>query len=147
MWKIASSDHGLWLRVPNQVRDLSFSVQHIDGYEENARLHTSEIEIDQLDAIGEINCQPVALAQATLSEQMREPIAADVEFSKRPGLQLGVRVAPFESRCIRRPASDEWKRSSRFIEGGRRPTVEYLSASWTLSASLLLERVECQGRH
>ena len=93
MRKIAGSDHGLWLRVPNQVRHLSFSVQHIDGYEENAGLDTGEIQIYVLDPIGQIHCQPVALAQATMFQQMREPVAADVEFSKRPGLPACLRGA------------------------------------------------------
>ena len=100
MRKIAGRDHGLRLRVSNQVRHLSFSVQHIDGYEENAGLHTGEIQIDQLDAIREIDGQSVALAQATLFEQMRQPVAAAVELSKRPSLQSAVRVASFESRSV-----------------------------------------------
>ena len=80
--------------------DLSFSVQHIDGHEEDAGLHASEIEIDQLNTVGKINRQSVALAQATLFEQMRQPIAAAVEFPKRPGFQPGVWLAPFEARAV-----------------------------------------------
>src|SRR5262245_18106966 len=100
MWEIAGRDYGLRLRISNQVRHLSFSIQYVERHEENARLHAGQIELDQLDAIRKVNRQSVALAKATVFKQTCEPIAAEIEFSKRPGFQRGVWAAPFESGCI-----------------------------------------------
>ena len=100
MGEIPCCDDSLWLRIPNHVPDLSFSVQDIDGHEKDASLDASEVEVDQLYTVGKINRQPVAPAQATLFKQMCKSIAADIEFPKRPGFKPGVCLAPFEASVV-----------------------------------------------
>ena len=60
-------DHRLRLRIAEDVRDLALAIQNIDGDEDHAQLHAGEIEVDHLQAVGQIDAQPVAGFQAALA--------------------------------------------------------------------------------
>jgi len=67
------------------VGQLALAVQDIDGNEDDAQLDAGQIQVDHLDAIGEIDAQAITGLEATLREQVGEPIAACVDVAEGIG--------------------------------------------------------------
>ena len=64
------------------VATLAIAVEDVDGDEDDAELDAGEVEIDHLDAVGEVDAEAVAGLEAAAGEQVREPIAARVDFAE-----------------------------------------------------------------
>ena len=86
---------------------LALAIQNVDRDENHAQLHGGQIEVDHLDAVGQVNAKAVAGLEAASGEQLRQAIAARVHVAE------GVRDAlKFERRFVA-PADKE--RSNRFV--------------------------------
>ena len=108
------------------VRDLALAIQDVDGHEDHAELHAGEIEVDHLDAVGEIDAQAVARRRSPRCEQqVRQPIAARVDLAERVMWRLRIR-APTVSR---RPIRERSKRCSEVHAGSSLPRVSSPSGS------------------
>ena len=86
--ELGCGDHGHGLGVAEDVRQLALAVQDIDRNEDHAQLEAGEIQIDHLEAVGQVNAEPVAGFQPALREQLRQAIAARVDIAERVGLAL-----------------------------------------------------------
>ena len=84
------------------MRDLALAIENIDRDEDHAQLHAGEIEIDHLQAVGEIDAQAVAGLEAALAQQRRHPVAAVVDIAERVGASL-----VFEGDAVAAPLKGE----------------------------------------
>src|SRR5438105_7930012 len=50
--------------VVRDVADLAIAIENVDRNEDHAELHAGEIEVDQLDAIGEIDAEAIAFLES-----------------------------------------------------------------------------------
>ena len=73
------------LGVGQDMRDLAVAIEDIDRHEDHAELHAGEIEIDHLDAVGQIDAQPVAWPEAAPAKRLRQAAAALVDFAEGEG--------------------------------------------------------------
>ena len=48
-------DHRLWLRIGEDVENLALAVEDVDGHKDHAELDAGEIDVDQFEAVGEID--------------------------------------------------------------------------------------------
>ncbi len=92
------------------MRDLALAVKNIDRHENRAELERGEIQVDHLDAIGEIYAQAVSARKPPSRERARQTVAARVDFPERI-----FDARPFKPSFMRRPVSDRLKRSRRFM--------------------------------
>src|SRR5207344_2711765 len=80
------------------VGHLAIAVENVDRDEDHAQLDAGQVEIDHLHAVGQVAAEPVAGLQAVSQEQVRQAIAAHVEFAEgergaREFQRLGVAAA------------------------------------------------------
>src|SRR5665213_102206 len=64
------------------MSDLAIPVQNIDRNEDDAQFHAGKINIDRLDRIRQVNTHPVALSQALAQKQLRQTVAARIQFAE-----------------------------------------------------------------
>ncbi len=82
------------------MSNLAVAIKNVDGDEDQAELYAGQVEVDQLDAVAEIDGKPVALPQAAFPQRIRNPVAAGVDLPEGEGRSL-----PFQS--SRAGAADE----------------------------------------
>src|SRR6185437_14419832 len=80
--QLSLSYQQLRLGIAQDVRRLPFAIQNIDRNEDHAQLDRGQIQIDELDAVGQIDAQPIAPAQPPSLQRMRHPIAARIDLAE-----------------------------------------------------------------
>src|SRR6266850_1333873 len=61
---------------------LAITVEDVDGDEDHAELDAGQIDVDQLDAIAEVDAEAVAFGEAAGAERMCDAIAAALDVAK-----------------------------------------------------------------
>src|ERR1700733_4563768 len=84
------------------MSQLALAIEDVDRHENHANLEACQIQIDDLQAIGQVNAEPVAGFQAALRQQLRQTITARVDIAKRVAVAL-----EFKRRMV--AAADEGK--------------------------------------
>src|SRR5206468_8319164 len=82
------------------VCDLPLAIEDVDRHEDHAELHAGEEKVDELDAVGEMDAEAVALRVAALLQRVRDAIAPRLELAER------IRM-PLPLQCGRPCARDE----------------------------------------
>jgi hypothetical protein len=67
-WQLAVDDHSFWFAIPQDVLDLAFLVEDIDGYKDDAQPDAGQIQIDHLDAIRKVYTHTIASREPSLCE-------------------------------------------------------------------------------
>src|ERR1700737_1390821 len=70
--------------------DLALSVQNVDGHENHAQLDARQVEVDHLQAVGEVYAKAIAGFESALFEQVGDAGAALVDLAEgqRAALEL-----------------------------------------------------------
>ena len=89
--ELSCGDHGHGFGVGEDVVQLALAIEDVDGNEDHAQLDAGQIQIDHLDAVGQINTEAVAGLQAALCEQLSQAIAAGVDVAEGVAERLGIR--------------------------------------------------------
>ena len=69
--------------IGENMRDFPVAIKDVDRHKDHAEFHARQIDVDHLDAIHEINAEPVAFAQPSFHQEARKTITARIEFSER----------------------------------------------------------------
>ena len=77
------------------VGKLALAIQDVDGDEDDAHLHGSDVQIDELQTICQIHAQAVATLQTSRGECVRHAIRASIELAESV-----LRTAPLQRYCI-----------------------------------------------
>ena len=77
------------------MRDFAVAIKDVDRHKDHAELHAREIDVDHLDAIREIDAQPVARAQPFCGQELGQPVTARIEFAERVRLGRGTRARSY----------------------------------------------------
>src|SRR5580704_13991480 len=64
------------------MRDLALAVQDVDGNENGAELQTCQVEIDYLDAVREIDADPVAGLDPAPAKRLRHAVRSHVDIAE-----------------------------------------------------------------
>ena len=83
--------------------DFAAAIKNVDRHEDHAELHAGEEDVDQLDAIREINAKAVAFLKSAIVQCIRHAVATRVDFSKREFAAVPLQadlVAPANEREI-----------------------------------------------
>ena len=91
---------GARLRIARDVPNLAFLVEHVDRDDDHAELHARDPEVDDLDSVDQAESETVAAAQSARLEQVREPVAARVEFAERERRRPAVAAIVFDRGSI-----------------------------------------------
>ena len=67
------------LRIVRDVGHLPVTVEDVDRHEDDAELHAGEVEVDRLDAVREVDAEPVAGGQSARRQYLGHAVAARVE--------------------------------------------------------------------
>ena len=73
------------------MRDLAVAIEDVDRDEDHAELDAGEIDVDQLDAVAEVDAEPVALGESAGAQRVRDAVAAAFDVAEG---ELG--AFPFE---------------------------------------------------
>ena len=74
-------DHA-WTGIGDNVADFPFAIEDVDRDENHPELETGEQDVDELDAIGEIDGEPIAGLQPAPGQQVCKAIAAGVQVAE-----------------------------------------------------------------
>jgi hypothetical protein len=74
--------------VVKDVGDFAVAIEDVDGDEDDAELDAGEVEVDHLDAVGELDGEAVAGVEAAGGEVVCGAVAASVDFTKGVGTAL-----------------------------------------------------------
>jgi hypothetical protein len=66
--KFGCRDYRHRIGVGEDVVQFAFAVEDVDGNENHAQLDAGQVQVDHLEAVGEINAQPVARLKPALQE-------------------------------------------------------------------------------
>src|SRR5579863_4114744 len=102
--EVGIRDHGHRIGVTQNMGDLAIAIENVDRDENHSELYARDVNVDHLDAIGEIDAQAVALLETALEKELREPIAASVDLAESVGLTLKLEadgIAPADERKIK----------------------------------------------
>ena len=80
----AIRQHRPRLGVTENVSDLTLAVKDVNRGENQPQLNGRQVRGNQLDAIGEVDAQPVADLESARLQMIREPIAAPLQLAERP---------------------------------------------------------------
>ena len=98
--EVSCGDDGYGLRVGENVGQLALAIEDVDGNEDQAQLDAGEIQVDHLEAIGEVNAQAIARFKLAPGQQLSQAIAAGVDIAEGVGGSLefkrGLAAAPLE---------------------------------------------------
>src|SRR5580700_8167187 len=75
----------------------ALAIEDVDRDEDDAELDASQIQVDNFEAISEIDAEAIARLEPALGEQLGQPIAARVDVAKGIGDALkfeGGMIAP-----------------------------------------------------
>ena len=64
------------------------AIKDVDRHENHAQLEACQIEIDNLETIGQVDAKPVTRFETPLCEQLRQTITARVDIAKRVAIAL-----------------------------------------------------------
>ncbi len=77
--RVIGDDHRLRRRVAEDVTHLAVAIQDVDRDDDHAKPRAGQEQIDVLDAVGQIDRQPIARAETSGRELVRHPGGAPVE--------------------------------------------------------------------
>src|SRR5436305_216087 len=75
-------DEQLRLGIGEDVRDFAILVEHVYGDEDDAGLDAGEVEIDESDAVRELNAEAVAAFEAALQKRVGHAIRSRVDLAE-----------------------------------------------------------------
>jgi len=81
-------NHGSRRSVAENMRNLAIAIEDIDRHENQTQLDRRQVKIDHLDAISQVNTQPISRLQPTRQQQLRQPIAAPLEIAESVSIAL-----------------------------------------------------------
>ena len=74
---------------------LALPIEDVYRNENHAEFNAGQVQIDDLDAIGQINAEPIACFEAPARQQLRQAVTAGVDIAE--GVRSGLK---FESQLI-----------------------------------------------
>ena len=80
--EVCLGDRRARLRVDGDVGDLALAIEDVDRHEDHAELHAGQEDVDQLDAVRQIDAQPVALGESARAQRVRHAIAAPLDLAE-----------------------------------------------------------------
>src|SRR5580704_15013653 len=86
--KLSCGDHSRRLGIAEDMRQLALAIEDVDGNEDHAQLEAGEIQVDHLEAIGEVNAQAIARFKLAPGQQLSQAIAAGVDIAESVGGSL-----------------------------------------------------------
>ena len=81
--KFTRGDHSNGLGVREDMGQLALAVKDVDRDENHAQLEACEIQIDDLQAVGQVDAKPIAGFEPAPRPAIGQPIAARVDIAKR----------------------------------------------------------------
>ena len=88
--------------IVEDVCDLAIAIEDVDRHENQTQLDRGQINIDHLDAVGQINAHAISRLEPARQEQVCQAIAARVEIAE------GIRSALEFERDSIAPAEQRW---------------------------------------
>ena len=86
--EVAVDDRRLWIRIFENVRDFPIAIKDVDRNVDHAQAKTSEIKIDDLDTVGQIDAEPITTCEPTFGEGRCHARCSLVDVSEGEGLQF-----------------------------------------------------------
>src|SRR5438477_7141868 len=80
--QIVFSNDGARLGVADDVLDLAAAIENVDRHEDHAELHAGDEDVDQLDAIREIDAKAVAFLKSAIAQCIRHAVAARLDLAE-----------------------------------------------------------------
>ena len=78
-------DHGHGFGVSQDVGQFALAIEDVDWNEDHAELDASQIQVNHLDAVGEVDAEAIAGLKPALGQQLGQPIAACVDVAEGVG--------------------------------------------------------------
>ena len=90
MEEILGSDEGSGFGVSEDVSDFAVAVKDVDGDEDDAEAGGGEVEIDELETVGEEDAEAVSERETPVGEKMSHAGGAVIHLAE------GVKPVPFD---------------------------------------------------
>jgi len=69
--------------IGNHVPDLALAVQHVHGHEDHAQAHAREEQVEEVDAVREVDAEPIAADDPACRQRMGHAVRARVDVAER----------------------------------------------------------------
>ena len=80
---------------------LALTVENVDRHHDDAESRAREKQVDELDAVREMNAQPVAAYEPARRELVRHPIRARVDVAEGERTECAARIGVLDADAIR----------------------------------------------
>ena len=112
------------------MSELAFAVQHVHRNEDHAKSNAGEIQVDEVDAVRQVNTQAIAASDASRAELVRHTRRARVDFAECERAIRSGSVDVLEADAIRATAEREVEQLSEMhVRGGAALSYDSLSGA------------------
>ena len=93
-------DHRLRFGIAHDVPDLAIAIENIDRHENHAELHASQKQLDHVDAVRQMDAEPVARHESPLGQHARQPVTRVLEVAECAALAPAFAAKELQRRLV-----------------------------------------------